>query len=93
MLNIWSIASDKSEFNNSFVKNFLTILTIVKAIKIQRKNNPIKLLILSKIYIRRSGRIANQKAEKKMNETYTIVIKIVINIYTSMHIYRNKNRK
>lgn len=93
MLNIWSIASDKSEFNNSFVKNFLTILTIVKVIKIQRENNPIKLLILSKIYIRRSGRIANQKAEKKMNETYTIVIKIVINIYTSMHIYRNKNRK
>lgn len=57
-----------NEFNNSFVKNFLNVPTIVKAVKIQRENDLTKLLILSKIYIRRSERIANQKAKKKKNE-------------------------
>lgn len=37
----------------------------MKAVKIQRENDLTKLLILSKIYIRRSERIANQKAKKK----------------------------
>lgn len=61
----------------------------MKAVKIQRENDLTKLLILSKIYIRRSERIANQKAEKKTNETYAMVTK---SIYTPLHIYQ-QNRK
>lgn len=75
-----------NEFNNSFVKNFLNVPTIVKAVKIQRENDLTKLLILSKIYIRRSERIANQKTEKK---TYTMVTK---SIYTPLHIYQIENK-
>lgn len=78
-----------NEFNNSFVKNFLNVPTIVKAVKIQTENDLTKLLILSKIYIRRSERIANQKAEKKTNETYTMVTK---SIYTPLHIYQIENK-
>lgn len=78
-----------NEFNNSFVKNFLNVPTIVKAVKIQRENDLTKLLILSKIYIRRSERIANQKAKKKKktNEMYTMVTK---SIYTLYCIFINK---
>lgn len=62
----------------------------MKAVKIQRENDLTKLLILSKIYIRRSERIANQKAKKKKtNETYTMVTK---SIYTPLHIYQIENK-